>query len=156
MNTKIDHACALLRLIGLGILAVAAILAAHAVAAPKGSDIKVDAKVKAPDIIAVRVRHDMCPLCKGLDPKFPGIIRNANDESVLFVTLDLTDETTQQQAALTVGALGIKCVWTGDLSKLGSVTFVDGKSKRIISSVQTVDAREIEAALYKVVDSSRE
>ena len=155
MKTKIDHACASFRFIGFGILAVATILAVRAAAAPRGSDMKVDAKVKAPDIIAVRVRHDMCPLCKGLDPKFPKIVRNANDESVLFVTLDLTDETTQQQAALMVGVLGIECVWTGDLSKLGSVTFVDGKSKRIISSVQTVDARKIEAALRKVVDSSR-
>ncbi len=155
MNNKIDHACASFRLIGFAILAVAAILAARAVAAPRGSDMKVDAEVKAPDIIAVRVRHDMCPLCKGLDPKFPEIIRNANDESVLFVTLDLTDETTQRQAALTVGALGIESVWTGDLSNLGSVTFVDGKSKRIISSVQTVDAKKIEDALRKVVDSSQ-
>ena len=155
MKPKIDRACASFRFLGIGMLAVAAILAAHAAAAPRGSDMKVNAKVKAPDIIAVRVRHDMCPLCKELDPKFPKIIRNANDESVLFVTLDLTDETTQQQAALTVGALGIEGVWTGDLSKLGSVTFVDGKTKRIISSVQTVDATEIEAALRRVVDSSR-
>ncbi len=155
MKTKIDHTCAWFRLIGFGILALTAVLAAHSAAAPKGSDMKVTAKVEAPAIIAVRVRHDMCPLCKGLDPKFPEIIRNANDESVLFVTLDLTDETTQQQAALTVGALGIESVWTGDLSKLGSVTFVDGSSKRIISSVQTVDARKIEAALRKVVNSSR-
>lgn len=130
-------------------------LAARAVAAPRGSAMKVTAEVKAPDIIAVRVRHDMCPLCKGLDPKFPEIIRNVNDESVLFVTLDLTDETTQQQAALTVGALGIESVWTGDLANLGTVTFVDGKSKRILSSVQTVDAKKIEAALRKVVASSR-
>ena len=156
MKTNIDRACASCRPIGIGILAVAAILAAHAVAAPRGSDMKVNAKVMAPDIIAVRVRHDMCPLCRELDPKFPTIIRNANDESVLFVTLDLSDETTQKQAALTVGALGIESVWTGDLSKLGSVTFVDGKSKRIISSVQTVDAKEIEDALRKVVDSSQE
>lgn len=110
MKNKIDHACTTFRLVGFGVLAVATILAAHAVAAPRGSDMKVAAKVEAPDIIAVRVRHDMCPLCKGLDPKYPEIIRKANDESVLFVTLDLTDETTQQQAALTVGALGIESV----------------------------------------------
>ena len=92
MKPKIDRACASFRFLGIGMLAVAAILAAHAAAAPRGSDMKVNAKVKAPDIIAVRVRHDMCPLCKELDPKFPEIIRNANDESVLFVTLDLTDQ----------------------------------------------------------------
>ena len=40
-------------------------------------------------------------------------------------------------------------------SKLGSVTFVDGQSKRIISSVQTVDTKQILAALREAVDSPR-
>lgn len=124
-------------------------------AAARGADRKVNAKVSSPGIIAVRVRHDLCPLCKELDPKFPELVRQANNESVLFVTLDLSSETTQKQAALLVGALGLQRVWTGDLSKIGSVTFLDGKSKRILSFVQTVDRKEIEAALQKAVESRR-
>lgn len=123
--------------------------------AARGADRKVRAKVTSPEIIAVRVRHDLCPLCKELDPKFPELVRQANNESVLFVTLDLSSQTTQKQAALLVGALGLQRVWTGDLSKIGSVTFLDGKSKRILSFVQTVDRKEIEAALQKAVDSRR-
>lgn len=124
-------------------------------AAARGADRKVSAEVSSPEIIAVRVRHDLCPLCKELDPKFPELVRQANNESVLFVTLDLSSQTTQKQAALLVGALGLQRVWTGDLSKIGSVTFLDGKSKRILSFVQTVDWKEIEAALQKAVDSRR-
>ena len=97
----------------------------------------------------------MCPVCQELDPKFPNLIRQTGRDSVLFVTLDLTSETTQQQSALLVGALGIEHVWTGDLSKLGSVTFVDGKSKRIISSILTVDTKQILTALREAADSSR-
>ena len=121
----------------------------------RGREMKVNAKVALPEIIAVRVRHDLCPLCGELDPKFPEFVRQANDESVLFVTLDLSSETTQKQAALLVGALALQRVWTGDLSKTGSVTFLDGKSKRILSFVQTADTKEIEAALRKAVDSRR-
>jgi|GEM_PF-3168464 len=155
MKAKIDHAYVSFTVVGIGVLSLAAIIAAQAAAAPKGANMKVSARVKAPDIMAVRVRHDMCPLCKQLDPKFPEMIRRTKSASVLFVTLDLTDETTQQQAALTVGALGIDSVWTGDYTRLGSVTFVDGQSKQIISSIQTVDTKKIEAALREVVASKR-
>ena len=155
MKSKLVRRRALLGLVGLGCLAGAVLCPALFAAPPKGSNMKVSAKVEAPRIIAVRVRHDMCPVCREIDPKFPNLIRQAGRDSVLFVTLDLTSKTTQQQSALLVGALGIEHVWTGDLSTLGSVTFVDGKSKRIISSVQTVDAKQILAALREAVDSPR-
>ena len=139
----------------MGTLAIVAISTVLFAAPQKGADMKVGVKVDVPDIIAVRIRHDMCPLCKRLDPQFPKLIGRVSDESVLFVTLDLTSQTTQKQAALLVGALGIEHVWTGDLSKIGSVTFVDGKSKRFLSFVQTVDVKAIETALQEAVDSSR-
>ena len=137
-------------LVVLGCTSVLALLSAFAIAAPKGVNMKVSASVEEPCIIAVRVRHDMCPICKGLDPKFPAIIEKSKD-SVLFVTLDLTNETTQKQAALLVGALGLERVWTGDMSKMGSVTFLDGTSKAILSFVQTGDIGEITASLRRAV-----
>ena len=155
MQKKINHVRPSVWFIGLGCPAVVALSTALLGAAPKGADMKVSALVESPRIIAVRVRHDLCPLCKGLDPKFPTLIRQTNKDSVLFVTLDLSDETTQQQAALLVGALGLEHLWTGDLSKLGSVTFVHGRSKRVISFVQTVDLKKIQAELREAVDSLR-
>ncbi len=133
-------------------------------AASRGAAIKVSAQVKTPDIIAVRVHHDMCPFCKQLDPQFAKLTRQTNNGSVLFVTLDLTNAATQQQAALLVGALGLEGVWTGDLSRLATITFVDGTSKRVVSSVRAVDeetmrvmnAKTLQAALRKAVKSSRD
>jgi len=112
---------------------------------------KVIAKVGQPDIIAVRIRHDLCPLCKKLDPRFPDIVRDFNGQSVLFVTLDLTDQTTQKQAALLTGALGLDSVWTGDLSRIGSVTIMDGPSRRTLSYAHTTDVDAIRRALDKAV-----
>lgn len=135
--------------------------AAQDAATARGASMKVCAKVKSPNIIAVRIHHDLCPFCKKLDPQFAKLTRLASGDSVLFITLDLTSEKTQQQAALLVGALGLEHVWTGDLSRIGTVTFVDGKSKRIISSLRAVDAdtmrvldtKALQAALRKAVKS---
>lgn len=155
MKRRLADGHTLLGLVGLGCLAGTVLCPTLFAAPPKGSTMKVSAKVEAPRIVAVRVRHDMCPVCRAIAPKFPNLIRQAGRDSVLFVTLDLTSETTQQQSALLVGALGIGHVWTGDLSKLGSVTFVDGKTKRIISSIQTVDTKQILTALRDAANASR-
>ena len=134
--------------VGLGCAAI--VVASAAVAAmqnaqDRGATMKVSAVARPPKIIAVRVHHDMCPYCKQLDPQYDELIRRTTDESVLFVTLDLTSETSQRQSALLAGALGIKRVWPRDLSKLATITFVDGKSKRVISSFRAIDAETMRA-----------
>lgn len=151
MNTK-PNRLRTLGFISLGAVAVVA-LTTTLTAAPKGSNIKVTAPVESPNVIAVRIRHDMCPFCKKFDPAFPTLIRQMKSESVLFVTLDLTSEATQKQAALMVGALGLQDVWTGDMSKMGTITFVDGKSKKILSSVQQIDIKTVQNALSEAVES---
>ncbi len=140
---------------GLGAVAIIALSTALLAAAPRGANMKVAATVEVPNIIAVRVRHDMCPICKGLDPEFPKIIEK-NKDSVLWVTLDLSTETSQKQAALLVAALGLESVWTGDMSKMGSLTYVDGKTKEVLSFVQTDKASEIRAALRLAVKASKD
>ncbi len=135
-------------IIGLGCTAI--VVASAAVAAvqsarDRGATMKVSAVARSPKIIAVRVHHDMCPFCKQLEPQYAELIRRTSDESVLFVTLDLTSETSQRQSALLAGALGLKRVWPRDLSKLATITFMDGKSKRIISSFRAIDAKTMRA-----------
>ena len=43
------------------------------------------------------------------------------------------------QAALLVGALGLQDAWTGDMSKMGSIMFLDGKSKAVLASTLQSD-----------------
>lgn len=167
MNAKFNHAAGSLGISVLLCLALAvlspvlsaagdkdqAVEAAQAAAEARGAKMKVNTPVAPPKIIALRFRHDMCPYCKNFDPDFPKLVRQSSDESVLFVTLDLTNETTQKQAALLVGALGLEHLWPGDLSKIGTIIFVDGKTKQIKSSVYQVDMKTVRAALRKAVDS---
>ena len=81
--------------------------AAQKAAIARGATMKVSAVARPPKIIAVRVHHDMCPYCKQLDPQYAELIRRTQDESVLFVTMDMTIETSQRQSALLAGALGL-------------------------------------------------
>lgn len=131
----------------LGWLIVNGLSNADASAKPKGADMRVDARAEVPHVIAVRFHHDMCPFCKGLKPIFAGLPEEFADESVLFVTLDMSSAASQRQAGRLVAALGIESLWTGDLSKIGTITFVDGTSRRVLSSVRTLDAKEIRVAL---------
>lgn len=167
MNSKFNHATGYLGISILLCLALAVLSpalsaagdgdqaaeAAKAAAEARGAKMKVNAPVAVPKIIALRFRHDMCPYCQNFDPNFPKLVRQTSDESVLFVTLDLTNETTQKQAALLVGALGLEHLWPGDLSKIGTIIFVDGKTKQIKSSVYQVDMKTVQAALRKAVTS---
>ena len=104
----------------------------------------------------MRIRHDMCPYCKKFDPQFPALIRQAAAESVLFVTLDLSTEETQRQAALLVGALGIEAVWTGDMSKMGTIIFVGGESRTVIGSTPQTDVKAVRVALRKALAALRQ
>ena len=139
----------------IGVMCVLTTLAVSAPSGPRGTDIKVSAKVELPAIIAVRIRHDMCPYCKSFDPKFPTLTLQSDSKSVLFVTLDLSNETTQRQAAMLVSALGLEKVWTGDMSRMGSIVFVDGATREIISTVMQVDTKKVAAAMHKAVASRR-
>ena len=63
--------------------------------------------VEQPDLIVARFHADWCGACKELAPKFDSLQRAAADESVLFVTLDLTSAESRRQSGLLAGALGL-------------------------------------------------
>ncbi len=121
--------------------------------APKGSEYKVDAQVAPPKILAVRVRHDLCPFCQRFDPQMPKLVRDSSQESILWVTLDLSTESSQRQAAMLVSALQLEQVWTGDLSKMGSITFLDGKTREVLSFVQAADAKKVRKAIKDITST---
>jgi len=118
-----------------------------------GADMPISVKARVPQIVALRVHHDQCPVCKKLkaDPEFPKISTLSNLGDVLFVTLDMTSEETQSQSALLVGALGLEAFWPVDLSTLGTVTLVDWKRKRTLSSVRAFDVKAIRSAVREAL-----
>lgn len=127
--------------------------AALATAAARGARIKVQAKPSAPKIIAVRIRHDMCPFCKGFDPQFPKLVEQTKEESVLWITLDMSNDATQNQAALLVAAMDLENIWTGDLSRMGTITFLDAKTTRVILVTLQSEIATVKNALGKAISA---
>jgi hypothetical protein len=122
----------------------------------QGEQAKVLGRVQAPSILAVRTHHDMCPHCKQLKATFDALASQASDESVLLITVDLSTPTTQRQSALTVGALGIASIWTGDLSRVGTVTFLDAKTKKSLAEFRAGDDRSLESVMRSALTALRD
>lgn len=115
--------------------------------ANRGAQFKIDARVQVPKILAVRTHHDMCPYCKQLKPQFEKLGERVIGEPVLLVTLDLSTPATQQQAALVTGALGLDSVWRGDLSRIGTVTILDAKSKKVLAEFKADGDGSLDAVM---------
>jgi hypothetical protein len=78
-------------------------------------------------------------------------MQNTDDGAILFITFDLSTETSQRQAAMLAAALGLERHWPGDYSKLASVTFVDAGTGKALTTYRPTDADPIENALAKAL-----
>ncbi len=95
--------------------------------------------VEQPDLIVARFHADWCGACKELAPKFDSLKRAAADESVLFVTLDLTSAESRRQAGLLAGALGLDKAWDKGGMKTGQAMIVCGRTKEVIAIVPAAE-----------------
>jgi len=121
----------------------------------RGAHHKVEARIATPKLLAVRFHHDVCPSCKKLKPDFEALSASVVDDSVLLITLDLSTPATQQQAALMAGALGLDSLWTGDLSRIGTVTFLDTKSKKVLVEFRSDGDTTLEASWRTAIQLHR-
>ena len=77
-----------------------------------------------PDLYVVKVHADWCGSCKALAPILDEVRQAAADESVLFLTLDVTDAALTAQARLLSAALEIEEIFKAN-NKTGLVLLVD-------------------------------
>lgn len=140
-------------------LVVAVIAVAFVTAGVNGSpkdSTRPSASPKIPAVIAVRIHADWCGACKKLTPVYSQLKERTNDQPVLFVTLDMTDDATRQQAEYLAGVLGLDRLWFKQARKTGSVVLLDGKRKRVVSTIEAPhDLKSMEAAVRKAIASSR-
>jgi thiol-disulfide isomerase/thioredoxin len=94
-----------------------------------------DNKASAPDVMAVKFHADWCGSCKTIAPMLSDLKNKRDGEPVLFVTLDLTNQTTTAQAALMASALGIDKVYDKHAPKTGYVLLIDAKTKKVVDKL---------------------
>ncbi len=109
-----------------------------------------------PDVVAIKVWHPACPLCKSLDPRYARVVDDFDDGSVLFMTFDLSTEASRRQAEMLVAALGVQELFDDPLAYLGSVVLIDAETKTPIGRVTAKQGEdEMKGSIRDAIARSR-
>ncbi|MEM7082873.1 MAG: thioredoxin domain-containing protein [Pseudomonadota bacterium] len=110
-----------------------------------------------PALYSVLFYADWCGSCKVLDPAINKARSQADldNERVLFLTLDLTDDTRRHQSGLLANALGIGEYYAKNEGRTGFMLLVDARTGKLYSRVtKAMDADAITVAVKAALDST--
>lgn len=115
-----------------------------------GDDAQTTAK---PAVYGVLFYADWCGSCKALDPKITQAREEAklDEQDVLFVRLDLTDDTTKHQAAMMAAIMGISDLYESNAGKTGFMLLIDTESGEKLE--QLTSKLEVSDIASKIKDS---
>jgi len=112
------------------------------------------AKADSPTLYAVTFHADWCGSCAVLNPEMIKA-RGKSDldnQNVLFITLDLTDETTSHQAGLMASALGIGDFYAKNAGKTGFVLLVNAATGEELGRLtKAMDADQIASTINEKI-----
>lgn len=124
-------------------LAVLGLVAALFLSSPTTAAAEeVEAKPERPTVLAVKFYAEWCGVCVRMQPTLDEVSADFADKAVLFVTLDLTDENTSNQARLMASALGIDRLWNDNDGKTGSLFLLDASDKSVKHTVTVQHSAE--------------
>ena len=108
-----------------------------------------------PCLIAVRYHADWCKACCTLAPCFDELQASMQDEAVLFVTLDFSDDRSKKQAEYLAAALGLNEIWRSNGIKTGQVLIIDAQKKEVVQTLlATDDVKRMRAKLTELLPTS--
>ena len=111
-----------------------------------------------PTIYGVLMYADWCGSCKALDPKIAQARKEANldQQDILFVRWDLTDETSQHQAEMMASALGLGDAYEANAGKTGFMLLFDARSGEKLATITTkYDAQEIASIIQDKIKTTQ-
>ena len=110
-----------------------------------------------PRLIAVRYHADWCKACCTLAPCFKKLQASVQDEAVLFVTLDFTDDKSKKQAEYLAAVLDLDEIWQSNGMKTGRVQLIDRAQKQVVETLLSTDnLKQMQAKLKGVLDVASE
>ncbi len=121
------------------VLGLSLVLAAGVAAAQATRQTTTAPDARKPSLIVLSFHADWCKACETLGPKIKAIRTSVSDEPVLFVTLDLTSESSRKQAALLAGALDLGTAWTRSCMRTGQALLVSGRLGEVIATLASDD-----------------
>ncbi|MCG8417780.1 MAG: thioredoxin [Proteobacteria bacterium] len=110
----------------------------------------------AADLMAVKFHADWCGSCKVIGPHFTNLGNKFDGKKVLFLTLDMTNESTQRQSEYLASALGLGKVWKSHAPKTGYILLIEPKSRQIVGKLtKKDDFKAMSTAIDRVLARSR-
>ncbi len=104
------------------------------------------------DIIAVQFYAEWCTPSQVVAQRVKTLQEASTDKSVLFVRLDLTDDTRREQAQLLMSSLGCGDVWDTQRGRTGELLLIDAHTMRPITKLnEDYDAQQMFVALTQAL-----
>ena len=103
-----------------------------------------------PEVLVVKFHADWCSSCKTIGPAFSDLSEKLDDQSILFIELDFTDNSTRHQANLLSSALGIDRI-VAENNATGFLLVIDAETKEVkkkLTKVQSVEEMTNAIASY--------
>lgn len=140
---------------------VVAVSAAYWIGSQRGNEMKVPATVDwaavepaavMPEYVAVKFHADWCARCPTIGPVFNELTEKYGTHSILFVTLDVTDEARRRQAEYLTRDLGLEWLWDEPV-QTGLIKLVSRSRRQVLTTLSDVDKKpEMERMLARALD----
>ena len=91
------------------------------------------------DIIAVQMKAEWCLPSQAIAPRIEELRREFDNSSILFVTLDLTDDARRHQAQLMMESLGLEEIWKAQRGVTGEMLLVDARRRVVLETLTEAD-----------------
>ncbi len=110
------------------------------------------AEAMRPGLVAVQIHADWCPRSPSVAPIFGELLTRYGNQSVLFVTLDITDDVRRGQAELLAESLGIVRALDEPFGS-GMIKLIDRDNDVLLASITgREDSPEFEIRLAEFLD----
>ncbi len=108
--------------------------------------------VRAPKVLAVKFHADWCGYCKAMGPVIDDLENKFDGKPVLFVTLDVTNQTAKNQAEMHAAALGLSDLWTANGGGTGKIYLVDARTRQPLATLTSEQSlKEMGAKLQETL-----